>query len=253
MDQTELERSVAAAGIDAPAYFREVTGSTNAWAAEWAEDGAVAWSVFCVDHQTAGRGRMGRRWVDRPGGALLFSFILRPDLPPNAAGLLSLLTGWAMAEAASELSGADVRCKWPNDLLMDERKVGGILAESKVVEDALDAVVIGVGVNLEAEELEGIDGAGDLGPVDRGALLTAFLRRFREAYRPEADGFVTDARERWRSRSSTLGRPVDVRLADGSRVRGEALDIDRGGALLVRTSDGHVWVTEGDVEHVRPE
>lgn len=252
MDRTELERSVSAAGIDAHAYFREVTGSTNAWAARWADDGAQAWSVFCVDHQTAGRGRLGRRWVDRPGQALLFSFVLRPDLPPPAAGLLSLLAGWAMAEAASELSGADVRCKWPNDLLVDDRKVGGILAQSKVEDGTLTWVVVGLGVNLGDDDPEGVAGAGSLGPLDRGALLTAFLRRFREAYRPEADGFAGDVRDRWRARSSTLGRTVEVTLSDGSRVLGEALDVDGSGALLVRTADGHVWVTEGDVEHATP-
>jgi len=252
MDQAELERAVAAAGIHAPAYFREVTGSTNAWAAGHAEEGAQEWSVFCVDHQTAGRGRMGRRWVDHPGGALLISFVLRPELPPTAVGLLSLLAGWAMADAASALAAADVRCKWPNDLLVDDRKVGGVLAESKIEDGTLDFVVIGVGVNLDPANLEGIDGAGHLEALDRGLLLTAFLQRFREAYRPEREGFALDVAERWRERSSTLGRAVEVVLADGTRVRGEALDVDRSGALLVRTSEGHVWVTEGDVEHVRP-
>jgi BirA family transcriptional regulator, biotin operon repressor / biotin---[acetyl-CoA-carboxylase] ligase len=183
---------------------------------------------------------------------LLFSLILRPDMRPTDAGLLSLLAGWAMADAASELSDADVRCKWPNDLLVNDRKVGGILAESKVVEGALASVVIGVGVNLDPEDLDGIDGAGSLGPLDPGALLTAFLRRFREACRPEGHGFATDVRERWRSRSSTLGRTVEVTLTDGARVRGEALDVDRSGSLLVRTSEGHVWITEGDVEHATP-
>lgn len=252
MDQAELERAVAAAGIHAPAYFREVTGSTNAWAAGHAEEGAQEWSVFCVDHQTAGRGRLGRRWVDHPGGALLFSFVLRPELPPTAAGLLSLLAGWAMADAASALAATDVRCKWPNDLLVDDRKVGGVLAESKIEDGTLDFVVIGIGVNLESENLEDIDGAGHLAELDRGPLLTAFLLRFREAYRPGAEGFALDVAERWRGRSATLGRAVEVVLTDGARVRGEALDIDRSGALLVRAPDGHVWVTEGDVEHLLP-
>jgi BirA family biotin operon repressor/biotin-[acetyl-CoA-carboxylase] ligase len=135
---------------------------------------------------------------------------------------------------------------------MGDRKVGGILAESKIEDGTLDFVVIGIGVNLDPANLDGIDGAGHLAALDRGHLLTAFLQRFREAYRPEGEGFALDVAERWRERSSTIGRAVEVVRTDGSRVRGEALDIDRSGALLVRSPDGHVWVTEGDVEHLLP-
>jgi BirA family biotin operon repressor/biotin-[acetyl-CoA-carboxylase] ligase len=193
---------------------------------------------------------MGRKWVDHPGSALLFSFILRPHMAPAAAGLLPLLAGWAMADAAWELSGADVRCKWPNDLLVRERKVAGILSESRVVDGVLAFVVIGIGVNLEVPEE--VADAGGLGRVDRGALLTAFLRRFRAAYLPDAPGFADAVRARWRDRSDTLGRDVEVTRVDGSRIRGRALDVDGDGALLVETSDGPLWISAGDVGLVGP-
>src|SRR6266571_151982 len=99
-----------------------------------AEDGAPAWTLVAAGHQTAGRGRLGRTWSSEPGGSLLFSLVLRPDMQPEDVGLLTLAAGVAMAAACKDEAALEVRCKWPNDLLLGDRKVGGILSESRVVE-----------------------------------------------------------------------------------------------------------------------
>ena len=127
---TELERALADLGLEAPVRFDEVTGSTNATALEMAEAGAPEWTLVAAGHQTAGRGRLGRTWTDRAGAALMFSFVVRPSLEPERAGLIPLLAGAAMAAAIRDVAGVDVRCKWPNDLLVGDSKVGGILVES---------------------------------------------------------------------------------------------------------------------------
>ena len=132
MTATELEQALALAGVSAPVHWHEVTGSTNALAADLAEAGAPPWTLVGAGHQTAGRGRLGRIWVDRPGGALMTSIVLRPAIAPDALGLLTLLAGAAWAESARAITGLDVRCKWPNDLLVGEAKAGGVLAASSV-------------------------------------------------------------------------------------------------------------------------
>ena len=248
MGVKQLERALGLAGLAAPAHWREVTGSTNALAAELAEAGAPEWTLVGAGHQTAGRGRLGRRWQDRPGGALMISFVLRPSLPADALGLLTLLAGAAWAEAASVPSGFEVRCKWPNDLLTADGKVGGVLAESSVRGDDVRWVVVGSGINLVRPEVEG---AAGLGEVDRAVLLGGFLARFREVYELEAHELSETVLARWSAVSVTLGRRVAAVGNDGTRCEGEAVAIDRFGRLVIDTAEGEAVVASDEVEHLR--
>jgi len=180
-------------------------------------------SIVVADHQTAGRGRLDRRWEAPPGTALLASFVVKPS------PLLSLAAGVAAAEACRP----DVRLKWPNDLLLDGRKLGGIL-----VEVAGGKAIVGVGINLFAAPA----GAARLG-LPRDVVLErlrSLLIRWSEAPGEE----IT---ERWRQLSDTIGRPVRVELP-GRTIDGIAEGINDDGSLIV---DG-VAVSAGDVIHVRP-
>jgi BirA family biotin operon repressor/biotin-[acetyl-CoA-carboxylase] ligase len=240
----DLERALAAIGASAPVRYDEITRSTNATALRMAEDGAPEWTLVAAGHQTHGRGRLGRSWSDRPGGALLVSVVLRPALAPIDAGLVPLLAGAAMAEAAG-VQGRRVACGWPNDLVYEGGKVGGVLVESVVQDDAIRHAVVGVGVNLEAPDRE--PGARALGPVDAAGLLEAFLERFASRYRLEPAAFGPAVVDAWRAVSVTLGRAVEVARLDGGSLRGTAIDVDPHGALLVRTTDGDVAVASGEV------
>ncbi|HEY6567864.1 MAG TPA: biotin--[acetyl-CoA-carboxylase] ligase, partial [Actinomycetota bacterium] len=159
MVTVDLERALHLADLAAPVRWDEVTGSTNATAMELAAAGTPEWTLVAAGHQRDGRGRLGRAWLDHPGDSLMVSVVLRPALSADDAGVLTLWAGAAWAEASSALTGLQVRCKWPNDLLVDGRKVGGILAESAggTGPDAPVAhVVIGSGINLVAPpEIEG--------------------------------------------------------------------------------------------------
>jgi BirA family transcriptional regulator, biotin operon repressor / biotin---[acetyl-CoA-carboxylase] ligase len=246
----DLRRALTTAGLDAPVDWQEVTGSTNATALEMAKAAAPEWSLAAAAHQTQGRGRRGRRWEDEGGRALMFSLVLRPILMPADAGLLSLLAGAVMAQAATASSPLTVRCKWPNDLLAEDGKVGGILAESAVEEGSLHFVVLGIGVNLEAPAQ--VEGAAGLGAgMEPMALLTTFLSSFREAYRTQDAAFADEVVSRWTAVADTIGRRVEATAKDGRRIAGVATGVDRRGGLVVRTPGGAVTVSTGEIVHLR--
>jgi BirA family biotin operon repressor/biotin-[acetyl-CoA-carboxylase] ligase len=246
LNEDALRRSLTAAGLDAPVRWDDVTTSTNATALAMARDGAPAWTLVAAGHQTEGRGRGGRTWVDRPGRAVLLSVVLRPDLEAERLGVVSLAAGAAMADAASGLAALEVRCKWPNDLLVEDTKVGGILAESDLEGGVVQHVVVGIGLNVDPpDEVAGVAGIGD---VDEEALLRAFLRMLASSLAEGPDAIL----EAWRSRSDTLGGRVEATTVDGTVVRGVAADVDDRGGLLVDTESGPVTVTFGEIHHLDP-
>ncbi len=244
LNEDALQRALSAAGLTAPVRWDEVTESTNATALTMAAHGTPPWTLVAAGHQTTGRGRQGRTWVDRPGSALMFSLVLRPAWDGERVGLVSLAAGAAMAEAASELSAQLIRCKWPNDLMIGERKVGGILGEAEVEADRIGHVVLGIGVNLD--EPEDVPGAGAIGQVDEEELLTAFLRRFRSTI----EGPLEEILGRWRATSATLGRRVEATTVGGDTASGVAADIDGTGALLIDTAEGLERVAFGEIKHL---
>jgi BirA family biotin operon repressor/biotin-[acetyl-CoA-carboxylase] ligase len=244
LNEDALARALSTAGLSAPIRWDDVTASTNATALALAAEGAPSWTLVGAGHQTAGRGRHGRTWVDRPGAALMCSVVLRPPWDADRVGLVSLAAGAAMAEAASEASGAEIRCKWPNDLLAGAEKVGGILGEGSVSSGGIDHVVVGVGVNLDVPA--GVPGAGGIGAVDEEMMLGDFLRRLRSLMDGDAAAIV----DRWRAVSATLGRRVEATTVSGGVARGIAVDLDETGALVVETDAGRVRVAFGEIEHL---
>jgi BirA family biotin operon repressor/biotin-[acetyl-CoA-carboxylase] ligase len=267
-----------------PGLWREVrvveeTGSTNADLLAEAQAGAGEGLVLVAEAQTAGRGRMGRRWISPPRRALTFSVLLRPAVPAGLLGWLPLLAGVAVASALERTAGVDARLKWPNDVLVDGAKIAGILAERWG-----NAVVIGTGINVlqqrgelpvpTATSLLVAQGAGSTGPVKawgagpgtpglrtgadmRERLLTAVLDELARWYRAwldqphpgDADG--CGLRGEYLRRSGTVGTPVTVMLPGGQSLTGTAVGIDTAGRLEIRTPAGLVQVSAGDVVHLR--
>jgi BirA family transcriptional regulator, biotin operon repressor / biotin---[acetyl-CoA-carboxylase] ligase len=266
LDQDALRRTVVRPG----SLWRDfevtgVTGSTNADLLAWAADGAPEGVVLAAEEQRAGRGRMGRAWVSPPRAALTFSVLLRPStVPPARRGWLPLLAGVAVATAVREVTAVDARLKWPNDVLVRDEKLAGILAEASG-----DAVVIGIGVNVSTEPGElpprGPSGNGALAATsllaagwaspDRDVLLTALLGELEHWYlawrRAGGDPERCGLAEEYARLCSTLGRQVRVELPGGRLIQGLAEGIDPAGRLLVRVPDGELPVAAGDVVHVR--
>jgi BirA family transcriptional regulator, biotin operon repressor / biotin---[acetyl-CoA-carboxylase] ligase len=254
LGQDSLERAVRAAGIDVRPVWFEETGSTNEEALDLAERGAPAWTVVATGHQTAGKGRLGRSWSDVPGKALMFSVVLRPTLEPDRVPLISLLAAVAMIEATGLPS---LRSKWPNDLVVEERKVGGILAEARIATGRVQHAVLGIGMNLSMDHSDFPEevraGATSLaaegGSPDPGSLVTRFLAAFHRGWH---DGTLGDRVVRsYREVCATLGRRVRATTTSGDVVEGIAVDLDRRGGLALELEGSRHRVAFGDVVHLR--
>jgi BirA family biotin operon repressor/biotin-[acetyl-CoA-carboxylase] ligase len=142
----KLQEGLCARRFGNSIFFSRAVGSTNDWAKELAEHGAAEGTVAIAETQTAGRGRLDRTWVS-PKGGLYFSVILRPRLKPAEAVRLVFVAGLAVAEALSEKHGLKAETKWPNDVLVNGRKVCGILSEMNATGEKVNFVILGVGVN----------------------------------------------------------------------------------------------------------
>jgi BirA family transcriptional regulator, biotin operon repressor / biotin---[acetyl-CoA-carboxylase] ligase len=273
LDVRALRRALVDGQLWREVRVVDETGSTNADVAALARSGEPAGLVLIAEHQTTGRGRLGRSWAAPARSGLSFSVLLRPtDVPLPAWTLLPLLVGVAVATAVGEVSGTGVRLKWPNDLLIGERKLGGILAEradsmaggsaaaltGAAVAGA--AVVVGVGLNvtLRAAELPvpiatslALAGATctDRDPVLRAALraIAAEYAAWRQAAGSGEDGLLA----KYRALCVTLDRDVRIELPGGDAMEGRAVDIGADGCLLVDTAAGRRSVRAGDVVHVR--
>lgn len=232
------------------------TASTNALVADRAREGAPDGLVVMAEHQTAGRGRLDRTWETPPGTALTFSMLLRPTAPPATWPWLPLLTGLGAATALQRL-GYAATVKWPNDVLIGERKVGGILVE-RVETPTGAAAVVGIGINtgMAADQLP-VPTATSLSleqrPEDtpaRDEVLVAVVEAVRALY----DDWQRDPgalAERYGAACVTVGRRVRVELPAGGTLEGEAVAVDDAGRLVVETSEGRHQVGAGDVVHVR--
>jgi BirA family transcriptional regulator, biotin operon repressor / biotin---[acetyl-CoA-carboxylase] ligase len=228
-------------------------GSTNDEAKELARAGAAEGTLVWAGEQTAGRGRRGRLWQSPPG-SLYVSLVMRPAVSPASAAQLGFVASLALAEGIGALCGPslDVRCKWPNDILVAGRKLAGILPESEITDnETIDFVVIGAGANLASAPREVEYPATSLAEqefpgIGPEQLLQAYVRRFDVLARIwRTEGFAP-IREDWLARAAGLGEEIRVRL-ERATLFGRFLDLDEGGALLLGMAEGPRRIAAGEV------
>lgn len=243
-------------GPDLPGHFTlmalEEIDSTNAEAMRLGEQGAPDGTVVWTRRQTEGRGRRGRAWTSEEGN-LYCSLLLRPQVPVERCLQLGFVTANALADTVCSIlpRHAYVYCKWPNDILVEGKKVAGILLESGPVKGGVpDWLVIGVGVNInthpEKTEFPATDLNAEGGGDSVENLLVAFCHRFLSAMVTWRNLGFADARRAWLARAWNIDKPITARL-DQETVEGVFSGLDQDGALLLDTPTGRRRITAGDV------
>lgn len=226
--------------------------STNDEAAAWAKAAAPHGAVVVARTQSRGRGRLGRSWYSPPDANLYFSVLLRPSLRPAELPPITLATAVALAETVRQF-GFAVELKWPNDLLIDGRKIAGILTEMATQRERVEHLVVGIGVNLQGEfpsELSAIAGSlAQFGPpVERLpfiATLCNHLEKWYDIFFSDGAAAITAA---WCRFASFFGRRIAVSLNPYQRQSGVALSLDSDGALLLQVDSGEVMrVIAGEI------
>jgi BirA family biotin operon repressor/biotin-[acetyl-CoA-carboxylase] ligase len=236
--------------------YSEKVDSTNDIAKALASKGATEGTIVLAEQQIKGRGRRGRWWDSPFGVGIYLSIILRPKVNPREAPKITVVFGVAAAFAIEKLTSLKPRIKWPNDLLISGKKVGGILTEMSAEMDGIDYVVVGLGLNVNnprssfPKEIKGMASSlkEELGrPICRVTLLQCLLGELEFCYQEFVDGNFSSILARWRELTDTLGRLLEVDTF-GRRVAGEAIDIDENGALILKDKDGNIHrIIAGDI------
>jgi BirA family biotin operon repressor/biotin-[acetyl-CoA-carboxylase] ligase len=257
LDQYELEKRLPVGRMGVEVHLHSTIGSTNDRAAELAEDGAPEGALVLADEQTAGRGRLGRKWRMPRGSGIAMSLVMRPSqMEATALGAMGLVGALATIDALAGLK-LEPRLKWPNDVLLEGRKVAGVLAEASWTGPALDYVVLGIGVNVKPVSLDGKaefdypstsveDSVGDT--VDRGPLVFSIVAGVDDWYERLQTG---EAHPAWEERLAFKSEWVS--LTDGEQeVTGRPIGLTRSGGLRLETADGEELTFEAGSFQLRP-
>jgi BirA family biotin operon repressor/biotin-[acetyl-CoA-carboxylase] ligase len=237
-------------------FYFEAVSSTMDIAMELGLKGLPEGTLVLTETQTKGRGRLGRSWFSPKYKGVYLSLILKPRILPTQTPILTLLAAVSICEAIRENIFLDVRIKWPNDILIHNKKLGGILTELSAEMDRVRFVVVGIGLNVNSERKTLPEGATSLREqkkeeINRVELLQEILRRMEANYLFFQKKGPRDIIERWRSYNITLGKRVKV-VCQKEHVEGQAMDIDIDGGLLLRKDSGVVEkVMAGDIVHCR--
>jgi len=236
-------------------HFHE-TDSTNSRARELAERGSPEGTVVVAEKQTVGRGRKGRSWFSDDKGGIYMSIILRPLLSPGDTAGITLMTAVALAEALLSIAPIDVKIKWPNDILVNGKKLSGILTEMDAGMDSVNYIIVGVGINVNADIDNFPDEVREVATsisaetgmkLSRNDVICAFLERLEFYYESSRKEGFASVIEKWKSLSDIIGRPVRVDVVNGS-FTGRVADIDPSGILVLEDKDGNTKrIISGDV------
>lgn len=237
-------------------YHYDLVDSTMDIAMNLAIKGSPEGTAVCAEGQTKGRGRLGRDWISPKYKGVYLSLILRPNLLPNEASKLTILTSLAVAEAINKITGLSPSIKWPNDILVNDKKVGGILTELNAEQDRINFAIIGIGINVNTPISSLPKDASSLSfqkktKLSRVELVKEILREIDKLYLLfRKRGFIPIVK-RWKKFSYLQGERVKI-ICHREKLEGEVLDIDSDGGLLIREDSGFIKkVIAGDVVRVR--
>ncbi|NQU95238.1 MAG: biotin--[acetyl-CoA-carboxylase] ligase [Candidatus Omnitrophica bacterium] len=240
-------------------HFYESVGSTNNIAYELAEKGASEGSVVIADEQTKGKGRLGRTWVSPGKGGIYLSFILRPDISPNEVPMITLVVAVSAVRAIRKFAQVEALIRWPNDIMISDKKTGGILTELKGEPDRVNFVIPGIGINVNTPKGALPEGGTSLKEESKSSsdfkrveLAKIFFEILEEEYIKFKEKGFRALESELKSYSCTLGRDVSVTTGAKKKFHGKAVDITENGGLRVKLDDGEEKVfLSGDVRFMR--
>ncbi len=252
----EVARGLNTKFIGKKIHYFDSLSSTMDIAHNLGVNGSSEGALVLAETQTKGKGRLGRNWFSPKYKGIYLSLILRPKLAPNQTPLLTLLSAVSICEAIKAVINLDARIKWPNDILIGNKKLGGILTELNAEIDLTRFVIIGVGLNVNNDKKSLVSGATSLKEqekedINRIELLQEILRKIELNYLLFQKNGPIPIIEKWREFNITLGRRVKVDCQK-ERIEGFSQAIDTDGSLLIRKDSGVIQkVTSGDVAHCR--
>ena len=254
MDKTELESIHATEWAGCEIYYFDSIDSTNTKAKELAEEEHPSGTLVVADRQTAGKGRRGRSWESPTGIGIFMTLILKPEINPNNASMLTLVAAMATTRAIRRVTGVPAMIKWPNDIVMNGKKVCGILTEMSAQFDYINHIVIGIGINVHNEDFpeEIAKTASSLylesgQHIHRASLIEAFLEEFEDVY---AEYLKTEDMEGLQKEYDAMlvNRGRQVRVLDPKEpFEGKAMGITKKGELIVDTWESRKLVSSGEV------
>lgn len=235
-------------------YYFETIDSTNFFAKKLARENNKDGAVVVADAQSSGRGRKNRTWSS-PKGGLWFSIVLYPNIPPEHTMIVTMMASIAIAEAIRDITGLIPIIKWPNDLLINEKKVCGILTELDAEMDRINYTVVGIGVNVNnkidkelqdiAISLKQVKGSN----ISRVKLLRSILRYLDFHYTQLLSKDYETIRKSWFSFAKIIGRKIEIRDED-KVTTGIVSNVDDSGCLILKTNLGKVRIVSGDVKYL---
>lgn len=250
----EIQHGLSTHTMGKQVIFLKEVDSTNEEAKRQGTQGAPEGTVCLAEHQTGGKGRLGRRWVSLPGEGIWMSILLRPGITPYEVSQITLLAGLAVCQAIRSVTGCDALIKWPNDIVIHGKKLVGILTELAAEADRINYAVTGIGINVNQQQFpQEISYKATSLFLEtqhnwaRVPLAQKVLENFEDAY----DSFLTEASfdflTPYKELCISLGREVSVERG-GETIRGKAVDISRAGELVIETSQGDFYaINSGEV------
>lgn len=254
-----LDENIISEGLDTTLAGKKIiilktVDSTNEEAKRCAINGEESGLVVAAEEQTAGKGRLGRMWESQNGNGIYFTLLIRPDLPPSDISSITLAAGYAVCLAIREYTGCDAKIKWPNDIIIDNKKVCGILTEMAAQSDRLDFVAIGIGINVNQTGFpkEISHKATSLllesgNEINRNEFLRYVIKTLDTVLCSFLVSFSLEDAQKFKKLCATLGRNVSVNR-NNKIIEGVAVDVNLNGELIIKDNAGNnITINSGEV------
>ncbi len=262
IDIFEIKKNLTGSFIGRNIYYKEEVDSTNTSAKELSAKGMKNGSVIISNYQKKGKGRNGKIWTSPCGCNVYMSILLKPKFSPEVAQGMTILAAVSVADAIAETTALKPQIKWPNDILVNSKKVSGILTEMSTQNMTIEHIIVGIGINVNLEEkdmennikaiatsllIESKNMSSSNGPINRNRLITAIIKKFDKYYEMFLSTGLSSVLQYYQKYFILIGKEIEINI-DNKRVKGRVVGIDSKGALLLKTGENELErVVSGEI------